>query len=98
MDTNRRDAPRRFQARPTPERQRLNRRPRSLHRHPVPHERLLTRAVGVGNRWMSVSTLAAAGSALNWVQKTLFADLTAPAYFKLIDKLATKPIPDLRAL
>ena len=63
---------------------------------PVPHERLLTRALGVTvggeNRWMSVSTLAAAGSALNWIQRTLFSDLSATAYYKLIDKLASQPV------
>jgi len=59
---------------------------------PVPHERLLTRAVGVGRRWMSVSTLAAAGSALNWVQRTLFSDLSGRAYYQLIDKLATDAV------
>ena len=41
---------------------------------PQPHERLLTRALGVGRRWMAVSTLAAAGSALYWVKETMFAD------------------------
>jgi sugar (pentulose or hexulose) kinase len=42
---------------------------------PVPHERLLTRALGVGKRWMSVGTIAAAGSALEWARRELFRGL-----------------------
>jgi xylulokinase len=56
---------------------------------PKPHERLLTRAVGVGKRWMSVSTLAAAGSAVMWAKDQLFADLTKDKFFALVEKLAT---------
>jgi xylulokinase len=57
---------------------------------PKPHERLLTRAVGVGRRWMSVSTLAAAGSSLAWVKDQLFADLDLDAYRALMQSL-TRP-------
>lgn len=42
--------------------------------HPRPHEKLLTRALGVGRRWMSVSTLAAAASAIYWVKREMFPD------------------------
>jgi len=35
---------------------------------PKPHERLLTRALGVGQKWLQVSTLAAAASAIYWVR------------------------------
>ena len=59
---------------------------------PIPDRQLLTRALGVGKKWMSVSTLAAAGSALNWVQRTLFADLAAKDYFRLIDRLAGEKV------
>jgi xylulokinase len=58
---------------------------------PVPHERLLTRALGVGPRWMSVSTLAAAGSAFEWTRAQLFRDVAPPAFWRLIRKLASHP-------
>src|SRR5439155_19574571 len=35
---------------------------------PRPHERLITRAVGVGKKWRGVSTQAAAGSTLKWLR------------------------------
>jgi xylulokinase len=53
-----------------------------------PHERLLTRAVGVGKKWMSVSTLAAAGSALVWMKDQFFADRTRQQFQKLTARLA----------
>ncbi len=55
---------------------------------PRPHPKLLTRALGTGKRWMSVSTLAAVGSALNWMRDQFFADLSDAKYFKLVDALA----------
>jgi len=58
---------------------------------PKPHERLLTRALGIGRRWMVVSTLAAAGSALAWAKDRLFADLTIGQYWKLVNRLARRP-------
>src|SRR5438552_4997509 len=42
---------------------------------PRPHESLLTRAVGMGKRWLSVSTQAAAGSALDWAHQTFFSEM-----------------------
>jgi len=59
---------------------------------PKPHERLLTRALGVGRLWTSVATLASAGSSLNWMKEQFFADLTAPAFFRRVDKLARNPL------
>jgi xylulokinase len=56
----------------------------------VPHERLLTRALGVGRRWMSVSTLAAAGSALDWAKDQLFADLAKPRFWQLVRRLGRR--------
>lgn len=53
-----------------------------------PHERLLTRALGVGPKWMSVSTLAAAGSALQWMHEQFFRDLKPEAFWALASKLA----------
>ena len=35
---------------------------------PRPDEQLLTRALGVGRKWMSVATIAAAGSAIAWMK------------------------------
>jgi len=54
----------------------------------VPHERLLTRALGVGRKWMSVSTLAAAGSALEWTRNQLFSDLAKAKFWRLVTDLA----------
>jgi xylulokinase len=56
--------------------------------NPVPNERLLTRALGVGRLWLSVSTLAAAGSALDWVKENLFADVGWQQFKRLIARAA----------
>src|SRR5207253_1647384 len=53
-----------------------------------PHERLLTRALGIGRRWMSVSTIAAAGSSLLWARQQLFPDLSPARFSTLVNKLA----------
>lgn len=54
-----------------------------------PHERLLTRALGIGRqRWMSVSTIAAAGSSLLWARTQLFRDLTEARFRALVRRLA----------
>lgn len=60
--------------------------------HPQPNEKLLTRAVGVGQRWMQVSTIAAAGSALAWANRELFPDLSEDVFHRLIKKLAREPM------
>jgi len=44
--------------------------------HPRPHERLLTRALGIGRKWLVVSTLAAVASAIYWAREQFFADWT----------------------
>jgi sugar (pentulose or hexulose) kinase len=54
----------------------------------LPHERLLTRALGVGKKWMSVSTIAAAGTALDWARSQLFADFSMEQFWKLVKKMA----------
>jgi xylulokinase len=59
---------------------------------PRPHERLITRALGVEKKWMSVSTLAAAGSSFRWVRQQMFRDLSDAAFSKLIRKLGAKPL------
>jgi xylulokinase len=54
-----------------------------------PHERLLTRALGIGKKWMSVSTLAAAGSSLNWMRDQFFREMPPRKYWKMLASLAT---------
>jgi xylulokinase len=58
----------------------------------APNEQLLTRALGIPNRWTSVATIAAAGSALTWMKIQFFADLSQQAFYKLQSKLAAKPL------
>jgi xylulokinase len=55
---------------------------------PRPDENLLTRAVGVGRKWMHVGTLAAAGSALAWARRELFAGMDEKPFYALCRKLA----------
>ena len=63
---------------------------------PRPHERLLTRALGVGNRWMSVSTIAAAASAIYWVKRELFADWSVRKFQKAVRKTGLSGRPPRR--
>jgi xylulokinase len=60
---------------------------------PKVHERLITRAFGIGKRWMSVSTLAAAGSAIQWARDELFADYSWPRFNRLLDEVARLRVP-----
>jgi len=57
---------------------------------PRAHEKLLTRAVGVGRRWASVSTIAAAGSALQWAKEQFFFDMSWYKFEKLMVTLARR--------
>lgn len=58
---------------------------------PRPHERLLTRALGVNPKlWMSVSTIAAAGSSLLWAREQLFRDLSIDAFRSLVLRLSRR--------
>lgn len=59
-------------------------------RHPRPHDNLLTRALGIGRLWLSVGTLAAAGSAITWARDQFFRDLSAEDYYRLLANLARK--------
>jgi xylulokinase len=54
---------------------------------PKPMPRLLTRALGVGRRWIAVATLASAGSAIAWAQRTLFPDLPVDDFHALATRL-----------
>ena len=57
---------------------------------PRPHEKVLTRALGVGRRWMSVCTIAAAASAIYWVKRELFNDWTDAVFVKEVRKLGLR--------
>lgn len=59
---------------------------------PAPHERLLTRALGVGKKWLSVSTVASSGSSLMWAKEQLFSDLSMDQFQALLAKLAKRPL------
>ena len=63
---------------------------------PRPHERLLTRALGVGRKWVSVSTMAAVGTALNWARDQFFGDLPEPGFWKLVSSSAKRSADDRR--
>lgn len=47
---------------------------------PRPHEKLLTRALGVQRKWLQVSTLAAAASAIYWVRSQFFSEMPIPEF------------------
>lgn len=60
-----------------------------------PHERLLTRALGVGRRWMSVSTLAAGGASLTWAREQFFPDLPWKQFCTIVHELAEEKPGDV---
>ena len=53
---------------------------------PVPHERLITRALGIGRKWMSVSTIAAAGSSLDWMRRQFFREIAEGDFYQMAAK------------
>jgi xylulokinase len=57
---------------------------------PRPHEKLLTRALGISNRWMSVSTLAASASAIYWVKREFFYDWTMARFQKAVRRMGVR--------
>ena len=57
---------------------------------PRPHEKLLTRALGVGQRWMSVSTIAAAASAIYWAKREMFPDWTLSKFQKTVREIGLR--------
>jgi xylulokinase len=60
---------------------------------PKPKSGLLTRALGVGKRWVSVGTIGSAGSSLLWARQQLFADWSDQRFFSLVNRLAKeKPV------
>jgi xylulokinase len=58
--------------------------------HPRPHERLLTRALGVGRRWLQVSTIAAMASSIYWAREQFFADWTLERFRAEVRRLGRR--------
>jgi sugar (pentulose or hexulose) kinase len=52
----------------------------------MPRQGLLTRALGVGRRWIAAGTIAAAGSSLVWAKQQLFPDLSDEQFYALVAK------------
>ena len=86
-----RHAPGRHQARPITQRLWFHRRARTLRPAPRPHEQLITRALGVDRKWLSVSTLAAGGSTFRWLREQFFSDLSDARFDALLARLAHGP-------
>ncbi len=59
-------------------------------RKPVPHEKLLTRALGIDGKFLSVSTLAAVGSAIYWARDQFFSEMPIEEFRKEFHRLAKK--------
>lgn len=57
---------------------------------PRPHERLLTRALGVEKLWVAVSTIAAAGSAIQWTKEQLFAEMDWKQFDAVMRKIGRR--------
>jgi xylulokinase len=55
---------------------------------PVPHEKLLTRAVGIGKKWLSVSTLAAAASSIYWARDQFFSNMPIEDFRREVHRLS----------
>jgi xylulokinase len=57
---------------------------------PQPHERLLTRALGVQGKWLQVSTLAAMASSLYWAREQFFPEMPIEAFQKEFRRLSRR--------
>lgn len=55
---------------------------------PRPHERLLTRALGVQRKWLHVSTIAAMASSIYWAREQFFAEMPIEAFRKEFHRLS----------
>lgn len=55
---------------------------------PKPHERLLTRALGVQGKWLQVSTLAAMASSIYWVRDQFFPEIPIAAFQAEVHRLS----------
>ncbi|HWE00952.1 MAG TPA: FGGY family carbohydrate kinase [Tepidisphaeraceae bacterium] len=62
----------------------------------APYPQLLTRALGIGPRWLSVSTIAAAGSAIKWARERFFHDYDEEGFQKLVLSLARQGAAAMR--
>lgn len=58
-------------------------------KRPKPHPQLLTRALGIGKRWLSVSTLAAAASSIYWARDQFFQEMPIEDFRKLVHKVGS---------
>ena len=56
----------------------------------IPNEAWLTRALGVGRKWVAVATISAAGSAIDWAHRTLFAEVPVEVFHKRVATIARK--------
>lgn len=55
---------------------------------PKPHPRVLTRALGIGRKWLAVSTLAAAASSIYWARDQFFSEMPIEEFRKLVHRLS----------
>lgn len=61
---------------------------------PFPSEQLLTRPLGIGQKWLSVGTISSAGTSLEWVRSTFYSELADhDAFHRHVEKVlgARKP-------
>jgi xylulokinase len=66
---------------------------------PKPHERLLTRALGVQGKWLQVSTLAAAASAIYWVRDQCYQSMPIKEFqaeFRRLSRVGPKAAGSVR--
>lgn len=55
---------------------------------PYPSEHLLTRPLGVEQKWLSVGTISSAGTSLDWVRATFYSELEgADAFYERVEHL-----------
>ncbi|MGA3171332.1 MAG: FGGY family carbohydrate kinase [Chthoniobacteraceae bacterium] len=57
---------------------------------PRPQEKLLTRALGIGRKWLAVSTLAAVASAIYWARDQFFSEWPIDRFQAELFRLARK--------
>jgi xylulokinase len=55
---------------------------------PKPHEKLLTRALGIGRNWLVVGTIAAVASALYWARERFYPETTKEQFVEEMFRLS----------
>ena len=55
---------------------------------PKPHEKLLTRALGIGQKWLVVGTMAAVASALYWAREQFYGEWTKEQFVAEMARLS----------